>query len=141
MSNAQCDGYVVRPLIFHNILFDYKCSIYFKNPEISGNYGVRISNPEIRNFFWQFSFLFVCEHFFNMYILLKWFFLQKVLHKRMVFCNFDIVQHNLAPSRDICQKLPILMVNKLVKNWTVPKSLYLVKLTDLCLYNGGIIKA
>ena len=43
----------------------------------------------------------------------------------MVFYNFHI-QHNLAQNSEMCQKLPILMVNKVVKNWTAPKSTYLL---------------
>ena len=42
------------------------------------------------------------------------------VYKRLVFCNFHI-QHNLAQNSEMCQKLPILMVNKMVKNWTTPK--------------------
>ena len=70
----------------------------------------------------------------------KWLFPQKILKKsillyskRMVICNFHI-QHNLAQNSEMCQKLPILMVNKMVKNWTLHKSAHLVNLADLCFF-------
>ena len=66
--------------------------------------------------------------FYYMFFSLKLLFPQKILqkiiflyNKKMVICNFDM-QHHLAPSRAMCQKLPIFMVNKMVKNWTAPKS-------------------
>ena len=36
------------------------------------------------------------------------------ISKKMVICNFNM-QHHLAPSRAMCQKLPIFMANKMVK--------------------------
>ena len=80
------------------------------------------------------------NNFYYMYFLQNLFFPQKILQKiillyskKMVICNFNI-QHHLAPSRAMCQKLPIFMANKMVKNWTAPKSPQLVKLADLCLF-------
>ena len=62
------------------------------------------------------------NNFYYMYFFQKWLFPQKILKKsillyskRMVICNFNI-QHNLAQNSEMCQKLPILMVNKMVKN-------------------------
>ena len=68
------------------------------------------------------------NNFYYMYFFQKLLFPQKILQKiillyskKMVICNFNI-QHHLAPSRAMCQKLPIFMVNKMVNNWTAPKS-------------------
>ena len=120
-GEAQCDAYVVNPFgnsngLYMQNLFDYKPTKYHlvsknsKKPENPENVesGSKIRIRKFReNFSKIFSFLIV-NNFCYMNFLQKWFFLQKVLNKTMVFGVFHIHYIRLQ-GWDICQKISYLM--------------------------------